>query len=90
MVKVEPHHSDEALAVLKKLGLCMADSAGDHFMETIEKFRCEHYFVAAMPGKSSMSLANSQLFFCNNVATEFAVMYFVHVGTIPGKIRCWN
>ena len=62
MVKVEPHHSDEALAVLKRLGLCMADSTGDHFVEFDEKFRCGHYFAAAMPGKSSMSLTNSQLF----------------------------
>ena len=62
MVKVEPHHSDEALAVLKRLGLCMADSTGDHFVELDEKFRCEHYFVVAMPGKTLMSLTNGQLF----------------------------
>ena len=62
MVKVEPHHSDKALAVLKRLGLCTADSTGDHFVEFDEKFRCEHYFVAAMPGESLMSPANGRLF----------------------------
>ena len=62
MVKVEPHHSDEALAVLKRLGLCTADSTGDHFVEFDEKFRCEHYFAVAMPGESLMSLTNGRLF----------------------------